>query len=116
MTVPRPVSRGISSVEAGMSENMRVKKCFDWILLPGQRVEDRALPEPELTEGAQEGKRCHAYFGFQFALFIFIFFLCVGVLCLNASECTASMPGTHRGHRAQDLLELELRTVVSNHA
>lgn len=78
--VPLPVSRGISSVEAGVSENTRVKKCFDLILLPGQRVEDGALPEPELTEGAQEGKRCHAYFGFQFALFIFIFFMCRSAL------------------------------------
>lgn len=82
MKVPRPVSRGISSVEAGMSENTRVK-CFDWIPLPDQRVEDGALPEPELTKGVQEGKRCHAYFGFQFALFIFIsfhFFMCRSAL------------------------------------
>lgn len=49
-------------------------------------------------------------------LFSFHFFLCVGVLCLNASECTACMPGAHRGPRSLDLLELELRIVGSNHA
>lgn len=117
MKVPRPVSRGISSVEAGMSENTRVKKCFEWIPLPDQRVEDGALPEPELTEGRRKGRNVMFILAFNLLfLFSFHFFLCVGVLCLNASECTACMPGAHRGHRAQDLLELELRTVVSNHA